>query len=304
MILLALLVLPRAHALQWRVRESIPGCTTAEDCSLNGKCDAGTCVCREAWRGDSCEILNLKNDTSSSLGYHGSDASTGLLRSSWGGSAHRGRNGTYHLITSEIKAGVGMTLWQCASQIIHATSPDPRTLPFVKQSVLFESFSHEPRCAFNPSMEGELVCFFVHNPTFKLNDKCAGANGTTPADGGCACSAPTSGGMPTMMSYITDIDDDSAEWSSPQMITVLGNDVDSNMSPYIFPNGSLFALYRDNSGTNVHTITASDWKKVETYTLHTDILRNGMHLPEDPFLYRLPGPNGGVFHSLHHAYPW
>jgi hypothetical protein len=91
------------------------------------------------------------------------------------------------------------------------------------------------------------------------------------------------------------------------------------------------ALYRDNSGTNIHVITASDWSKVDTYRLHTDILRNGsalhaavsphasaascvwlsitlpvlsyvaVELPEDPFLYR---DSDGNWHSLHHAYPW
>ena len=73
------------------------------------------------------------------------------------------------------------------------------------------------------------------------------------------------------------------------------------MSPYIFQNGSLHALYRSNSGTNVHVLTATDWKKLDSYQLHADILRNGMVLPEDPFLYRA---DDGSFHSLHHAYPW
>jgi hypothetical protein len=135
------------------------------------------------WKGDSCKILNLKNGSPSSLGYHGVDGTTNL--SSWGGSVHRGKNGTYHLIASEIGDGVGVVLWNCASRIIHATSPDPLTQPFVKKKVVFENFAHEPRCAFNPDCG--LVCFFTHNPTFHLNKNCAGANGTTPT-GSCACS--------------------------------------------------------------------------------------------------------------------
>jgi hypothetical protein len=309
MALLGVLVLAAHHcvavppAVQWRVRESAPDCANAEDCSLNGKCEGGRCICSGAWKGDSCEVLRLKDGSPSALGYHGVEKSpegdiTSL--SSWGGSAHRGKNGTYHLISSEIGHGVGMTLWNCASRIIHATSPDPLTQPFVKQRVLFESFAHEPRCAFNPA--GGLVCFFVHNPAFHLNDKCGGANGTTPPASGCMCAhVAHAGGMPTMMSYIADIDDDSAEWSSPQAISVLGDSCDSNISPYIFPNGSLHALYRDNAGTNIHVITATDWSKPASYQLHTDILRHGMELPEDPFLYR--GPDGS-WHSLHHAYPW
>jgi hypothetical protein len=291
-----------ARSLQWRVREGTPGCATAEDCSLNGKCEQGRCMCSSAWKGDSCEILRLMDGSPSALGYHGAEKSTtkvAVSLSSWGGSVHRGKNGTYHLISSEIGHGVGMTLWNCASRIVHATSSDPLTQPFVKNRVLFGTFSHEPRCAFNPS--GGLVCFFAHNPSFHLNDKCNGANGTTPASGGCGCAHALRSGMPTMMSYTPDIDDDSAEWSSPQEIGVLGASPDSNMSPYIFPNGSLHGLYRDNSGTNIHVITASDWSNVTTYQLHTDILRHGMELPEDPFLYR---GSDGSWHSLHHAYPW
>jgi hypothetical protein len=220
-----------AQSLQWRVRQITAGCTTADDCSLNGKCEGGKCVCTPAWKGDSCEILNLKDGTPSSLGYHGVDGTINL--SSWGGSAHRGKNGTYHLIASEIGHGVGMVLWGCASRIIHATSPDPLTQPFVKKKVLFESFSHEPRCAYFNS-DGGLVCFFAHNPMFHLNKNCAGANGTTPA-GRCGCSSMGKGdkqpikGMPTVMSFVSNIDDDAAKWSEPQTIAVIDPGTDSNL---------------------------------------------------------------------------
>jgi hypothetical protein len=219
------------HALQWSVRQSEAGCTTAEDCSLNGKCTEGKCTCTPAWKGDSCEVLNLKSGTPSALGYHGVDGTT--LLSSWGGSAHRGENGTYHLIASEIGSGVGMLLWNCASRIIHATSPDPLTQPFVKKRVLFETFSHEPRCTFNP--KGGLVCFFAHNPTLHLNKDCSGANGTTPTVGNCGCAQIQSTGddvtkgLPTVMSFISNIDSDTAEWSTPQTISVINPNTDSNL---------------------------------------------------------------------------
>jgi hypothetical protein len=214
---------------QLRVRDSITGCSSPQDCSLNGKCVNGVCDCNVAFKGDSCEILNLQNGSQSALGYHAVEhTEKGQIKlSSWGGSAHRGANGVYHLIASEIGDGVGMTLWGCASRIIHATSPDPLHHPFVKKRVLFENFSHEPRCAFNP--QGGLVCYFAHNPIYHLNDKCAGANGTTPASGGCDCANQVPYSMPTMMSYVSDIDDDSAEWSTPVHITAIGSGTDSNI---------------------------------------------------------------------------
>ena len=33
------------------------GCRSDDDCSLNGKCGAGQCACRPAWKGDHCETL-------------------------------------------------------------------------------------------------------------------------------------------------------------------------------------------------------------------------------------------------------
>jgi hypothetical protein len=34
-------------------------CRSDEDCSLNGKCNAGACACRPAWKGQRCEALNV-----------------------------------------------------------------------------------------------------------------------------------------------------------------------------------------------------------------------------------------------------
>jgi len=35
------------------------GCKEDLDCSLNGKCSSGTCVCDAAWKGPSCASFNL-----------------------------------------------------------------------------------------------------------------------------------------------------------------------------------------------------------------------------------------------------
>ena len=161
-------------------------CSSRLDCSLNGACVSGACVCEAAWRGDHCHELSLRTDAPSTLGYHGAEG--GVRMSSWGGSIHRGKSGQYHLIASEIAPGAGMMLWECASRIIHATSADPLTTPFVKQRVLWEQFSHEPRCAFEPL--GGLVCYFSHWPGRKLAGACNSSRGSTPASG-CGCQGET-----------------------------------------------------------------------------------------------------------------
>lgn len=99
------------------------------------------------------------------------------------------------------------------------------------------------------------------------------------------------------MSFTTNLN--SGEWSKPEL--VVPSSVDLNLSPLIFSNGSLLALYRDNTGSNIHIITASNWRQPSSYTRHPANLPGGVCLPEDPFLYM---DKEGRFHSIHHGYPW
>merc|ERR1712118_613585 len=98
------------------------------------------------------------------------------------------------------------------------------------------------------------------------------------------------------MSYTMDLDSD---WSEP--VLVLDSDQDMNLSPVILRNGSMQGLYRDNSGSNIHVVTADLWSDPATYMRHPADLVGGVSLPEDPFLYQ---DDAGVFHSIFHNYPW
>jgi len=109
----------------------------------------------------------------------------------------------------------------------------------------------------------------------------------------CECNT---GAMPTFMSYTSDLD---GEWSIPVQVAGGGYLPDLNVAPYIFGNGTLLAMYRSNSGSNVHILTASDWRDPSTYERSDANL--AASLPEDPFLWR---DANGVFHSIHHAYPY
>ena len=77
------------------------GCRSDEDCSLNGKCSAGTgrCACRPAWKGARCEQLNLLPPTRGA-GYRGVD--DGHNTSSWGGAVLKGSDGLYHMWAAEM----------------------------------------------------------------------------------------------------------------------------------------------------------------------------------------------------------
>ena len=148
-------------------------CRDDEDCSLNGKCTSGTCVCRPAWTGDRCEQLNLLPATRGA-GYRGING--GHNTSSWGGSVLKGTDGTYHMWAAEITQHCGIGAWLPNSHIIHATSPTAGG-SFTKKDTTWEVFAHEPEVV--PGPDGEYVMFFTFNPK--------GPNGT------CNCCRPGHG---------------------------------------------------------------------------------------------------------------
>ena len=118
------------------------GCRTDDDCSLNGKCDVGSgiCRCRPAWKGDRCELLHLLPPTRGA-GYRGVD--NGHNTSSWGGAVLRGADGRYHMWAAEMTEHCGIGAWVQNSRVIHATSDTPGGA-YKRTSIVWEVFSHEP----------------------------------------------------------------------------------------------------------------------------------------------------------------
>ena len=58
-------------------------------------------------------------------------------------------------------------------------------------------------------------------------------------------------GMPTMMSFINDVDDESAEWSLPQAISVLGESPSLLVEMYLDPDSDELAKL-DLAGSPSH----------------------------------------------------
>ena len=205
-------------------------CTTDFSCSFNGVCDTGSCSCSAAWRGRFCETLAVEAGPRK-LGYQPHEGGSRLA--AWGGAALRDDAGLYHLIASEMVGHAGLVAWGCNSRVIHATSTDPLTQPFVKRRVLWDVFSHEPRCTRAPATK-EFVCFFSHNPAYP-SPPCTGSAGNTDPE---SCRCNNGGDKPTYMSFTTDLL--AGNWSAP--VLVVPSKVDLNLSPFIFPNQSLHAL--------------------------------------------------------------
>lgn len=114
-------------------------CTRDEDCSLNGECNRGVCVCRTSWEGHNCERLRLQ-PLKPVAGYGEAPNVT-----AWGGSIYpelRPNRSLYHLYVTEETDGRGLASWVTNSRIVHAVSESPYGNHFI---VLF-FFSLRPRC--------------------------------------------------------------------------------------------------------------------------------------------------------------
>jgi hypothetical protein len=267
------------------------------DCNYNGANMSGSCTCVRPWIGLLCDVLDLSNVTSESvgLGYQGADGN-GSAISSWGGSVLLDDAGVSHMYLAEMEGGCGINVWLSNSAVIHATSPDPLTVPFKRVSVVQGVFAHEPIAVRAPT--GEFVVYFtavlpegllpVNGPN-GIGEPCTGCgNGISSAHCGTDSNRNASINLPTYMVYSVNPD---GPWSPPALIPFTDVFADSNFAPWINADGSLIALGRNRIWS------ASDWKNVSSYV----IIGNWKDTGEDPFIWRTAD---GVYHGIiHHGRP-
>ena len=92
--------------------------TCLNDCSLNGVCQHGACVCDPPWHGTDCAVLDILPSDARGGAIYGVSPRVG----SWGGNVlHVG--GKFHLYVAEFAGeDCGMVSWRSNSQIRHAMS--------------------------------------------------------------------------------------------------------------------------------------------------------------------------------------
>mmetsp|Transcript_127456 Transcript_127456/g.302851 ORF Transcript_127456/g.302851 Transcript_127456/m.302851 type:complete len:535 (-) Transcript_127456:61-1665(-) len=250
-------------------------CSTADDCSHNGACVSGACVCTAGWTGTACSVLDVAPVDKTKWGYM--PIPDGFT--SWGGAVLKD-GGKYHMWVSENANKCGMNTWGTNSRCIHteATSPEG---PYTKTGVVFGPMCHEPKVIKAPT--GETVMFFTgiydgvtdvgsdgtggfssdHGYTPETEFLCDCSTGATAVDGNEAplfgSCVNTASSDPTWMSWTTTPGDD-ASWSKPVMIidprdetsatgfqdaAFAGDTIDTNFAPVeIQANGSLLAMWR------------------------------------------------------------
>lgn len=222
------------------------GCTDAMDCSLGGKCVEGRCACSPMWQGERCEQLALGK--ASNVGQNGYRNPQGA---SWGGSAIRADDGTYHMFVSYMSNDCGLGSWKFNSVIHHTVSDDPEG-PYTFRSVVFDEFAHNPTITRAP--DGTYLLYHI-GETFFSGEKpryvrdCRLGRETRPEQAGFG------GGPRNFDARIRVASSKSLDgpWEllndgKPILEPRRGGDVwdtaVTNPAPLVLPNGSVLLYYR------------------------------------------------------------
>lgn len=180
---------------------------------------------------------------------------------------------------------------------MHATSPTA-TGRYTRKEVIFKVFSHEPQVVRAPT--GEYVMYFTHYAKGSATEfgvcNCSGSGGNShpypglPQCGGPPANVSDPGPLSTYFSYASG---PNGPWSAPELLISTQGREDTNLSPYIFPNGSVLAWTRGQIWTASHWKVASSWKPTGSPMASDMTFREG----EDPHLWR---DQNERFHILSH----
>ncbi|GME28287.1 hypothetical protein GTA08_BOTSDO01148 [Neofusicoccum parvum] len=153
-------------------------CTTDENCSLNGVCSDGSCICDPGWRSADCGELDLYPATKFS-GYNHTNATASdpysggtAGNASWGGQILQDRDDErkFHLITSQFAHGCGLNGWKPFSTIIRAESTTGPRGPYTWAQELFGPFAHNPTTVWSPA--DELYLLYYIGRDYPIPDTC------------------------------------------------------------------------------------------------------------------------------------
>ena len=236
----------------------------------------------------------------------------GTRATTWGGGAvYDPISKKWHMIAAEIRESCGMNVWLSNSQIVHATS-DTVDGQYVRQRAVENTglyFSHEPNIVIARDT-GEIAVYFTHiyPPSTNHYPCTACKNGETVDCDTDTRYGPNGKPLPSKMIYTNNISDPNA-WSEIVDLTNTSPNiyVDSNLATYIFPNGSLIGILRndnDNTALCYNLVKATHWKQNTSYShhpMHPYDNNSGKEVAqygEDPFVWY--DPRYDVIHTLWH----
>eukprot|EP00035_Acanthoeca_spectabilis_P000400 m.73039 g.73039 ORF g.73039 m.73039 type:complete len:418 (+) comp10188_c0_seq1:1-1254(+) len=203
------------------------GCTGDGDCSLNGVCTGGVCVCDAAWTGPNCSSLNFLPANKSQGFNH-----VGSSWSSWGGSAVQDpKTGRWYLGVDEMSEHCGLGTWHTNSHCIIASSTtDSPGGPYVREMVVVDPWCHGSSLAVEP-LSGRWIFGHMGSGATTTCSQCSA--GVTPegAHQGPCPHNTTASSMPSALIASSPL----GPWTpAPNLIN------GANCEPFFLPNGTLF----------------------------------------------------------------
>lgn len=252
-----------------------PPCSAAIDCSLNGECQGGTCVCAAPWTGPQCERMRFK-PVAFPQGYGMAPNLT-----SWGGNVLRGADGRYHLYVSAMANHCLLNTWGSNSRIEHAVSDDI-TGPYAFRDVAVDVWSHNSAPIALP--DGTYAIVHIGSGAGGNPKNCSAAPYLGPP------AAPLLSEAGSSIHVARSLD---GPWQPLQPNTLPGC---NNPAPWVHPNGSLFILC-GGSILRAENISGPWAHAADINIDHSKGYVAGNY--EDPFLYT---DAQGRFHVLYHVY--
>ena len=277
--------------------ERVP-CVTDEDCSLNGVCTSGACVCDPGWTtlpfglngamSPGCGYLDFDPSPITTCGpacaFHGGPGGVDMSTTSWGGSVNRNPvDGKYWMFAAEMSHHCTLSQWTTNSQVVSAVSDTPMG-PYVRQEVTIPPWSHNPQAVVAP--DGTWVIFtlgpgFGQKPQVDCDSPLAADHSPAPDGVGVNFtlhSAPSPHG-PWVSTTLSPIG-----WNASWTLQNPGN---WNPAPVFLGDGSIRVMAHTDWGpwAGETILEAPSWKG--PYTVRGgDEIDHCDYCEEDPFMWQ------------------
>ena len=222
------------------------GCTADLDCSLNGACVSGACVCDGGWRGDACDQLRF-GPASREGGLHNA------TMASWGGNAIWAE-GRYHMFAAAMANECGLEAWGSNSYVVRAEAA-ALVGPFEAKEAVVGPFAHNPTVRQLP--DGSVLLYMIGdgNSSHAHPKDCRNGSTAAPASaarvgGARARGVPTAGAPFGTGIWVAHAPGVHGPWEVSQVMGVnRSDDLCSgwtNPSPHVAPDGSVTLAFQSS----------------------------------------------------------
>ena len=304
-------------------------CQDAMDCSLNGGCVGGRCVCDAAWSGHpNCDVLAFDEGRQArDLGYRNASG-----YSSWGGNAIlAGEDGLHHLFVAQFARKCELGDWGSNSLIVRATSATGPAGPFAWAQDVILPFAHNPTVRALPGGAGYVLYMIGGTPSDPSrikncsNATAAGAGagagagfggvGGVGSGGGGGGAAAVKEDPPIISSSIraSFAPSIAGPWSAPAPVAFANHSAmlwggATNPSPHVHPDGSVtlaFQMQPQDASKHwelVGVATAASWRGSFSLASPDPVTPGGplcvAGRDEDPFLWQSPRGYHIITHGM------